>query len=353
LGRLIERCLEKNAEDRFPSVRDVHDGLQALRRELDSGRAALQFAAPASRPAISANPAPSIAVLPFVNMSGDADNEYFSDRLSEDLINALGRLPGLQVASRTSAFRLRGGDLDIRQIGRQLGVATVVEGSVTHAVQRSTKNLDAYELYLKGRHHWHQRSPATLRVAIQCFEQTIKLDPQYALAYAGLADCYGILRVYGWVSADDGRAPAHAGMTQAMALAPSLWEVNFSRAFYTFYFERAWREARRHFLKAIAISPRSSLAQAYYGVFLATEGRAEDAVTHTTLACQLDPLSALIHGLASIKVVGYPLDSGNRSGGGFGGAVPPDRAGRPRPAAGSGGRGLRAGEGAGEGAQCH
>lgn len=200
------------------------------------------------------------------------------------------------MASRTSAFRFRGSDLDIRQIGRQLDVAAVVEGSVRrsgarlrvtaqlvsadngyqlwsqrydrqmadvfeiqdeivtsiitalvpalqgaagHAVQRSTKNLEAYELYLKGRHHTHQRSPATLRVAIQCFEQAIKLDPGYALAYAGLADCYGILRVYGRMPAEAGRPPAHAAMTRAMTLAPSLWEVNFSRAFYTFYFERA------------------------------------------------------------------------------------------------------------------
>jgi len=357
LGRLIQRCLEKEAQNRFPSAREVFNGLQTLRRELDSGIAPLRSSGSSSRPANSANPAPSIAVLPFVNRSGDPDNEYFSDGLSEDLINALSRLPGLQVASRTSAFRFRGADLDIRQIGRQLEVATIVEGSVrragarlrvtaqlvsvengyhlwserydrqmadvfeiqdeivksiveavvpallgdaAHAVERSTENTDAYELYLKGRHYWHQRSPSTLRVAIQCLEQAIKLDPEYALAYAGLADCYGILRVYGWISAEDGRPPAHAAMTQAMTLAPSLWEANFSRAFYAFQFERNWHVADPHFQKAIAINPRSSLAQAYYGVFLALEGRAEEAVAHATLSCQLDPLSAFMHSLASV-----------------------------------------------------
>jgi tetratricopeptide (TPR) repeat protein len=136
-------------------------------------------------------------------------------------------------------------------------------------------------------------------MAIQCFEQTIKCDPQYALAYAGLADCYGILRVYGWLSAEKGQPPAHAAMTQAVALAPALWETNFSRAVYTFYFERAWREAGPNFKKAIAINPRSSLAQAYYGVFLATAGFEEEAIAHTTLACELDPLSPFIHGLTS------------------------------------------------------
>lgn len=340
LQRIVRKCLAKQSKDRFPSMGLVRRALE----ELASSR----------RPQVT-----SIAVLPFVNMSADADNEYFSDGLSEELINALSRLPGLQVASRTSAFRLRGSDLDIRQIGRQLDVATVVEGSVrragtrlrvtaqlvsvdngyhlwsqrydrqmadvfeiqdeivtsivealvpallgdaAHAVYRSTQNIEAYELYLKGRHYWHQRSPTTLRVAIQCFEQTIKLDPQYALAYAGLADCYGIFRAYSWVSADDARAPAHAAMTQALTLAPSLWEVNFSRGFYAFYFERTWREAGPHFQKAIAINPRSSLAQAYYSLFLATEGRSEDAVTHATLACQLDPLSAFSHGAASVTL---------------------------------------------------
>ncbi len=347
LGRLIQRCLEKDARNRFSSAREVGDALQSLRDPSGSG----------ARPVASTSLSPTIAVLPFVNMSGDADNEFFSDGLSEDLINALSRLPGLQVASRTSAFRFRGSDLDIRQIGHQLEVATIVEGSVrragtrlrvtaqlvnvdngyqlwserydrqmadvfeiqdeivasivkavvpallgeaAHAVERSTENTEAYELYLKGRHYWHQRSPSTLRMAIQCFEQAIKLDPQYALAYAGLADCYGILRVYGWVSAEEGRPRAHAAMTKAMTLAPASWEANFSHAFYIFYFERNWREAQPHFQKAIAINPRSSLAQAYYAIFSSISGQAEEAVAHSALACQLDPVSPFTHGSAGI-----------------------------------------------------
>jgi eukaryotic-like serine/threonine-protein kinase len=349
LGRLIQRCLQKEARDRFQSAQEVRDWLQALRLASGSG----------ARPVTSTSPPPSIAVLPFVNRSGDADNEFFSDGLSEDLINALSRLPGLQVASRTSAFRFRGSDLDIRQIGRQLEVATLVEGSVrrsgtrlrvtaqlvnaengyqlwserydrqmadvfeiqdelvasivkavvpallgdaAHAVRRSTENTEAYERYLKGRHYWHQRSPSTLRLAIQCFEQAIKVDPEYALAYAGLADCYGIFRVYGWISAEEGGPKAHAAMAKAMSLAPASWEANFSRAFYAFQFERDWRVADTHFQKALAINPRSPLAQGYYAVFLAMEGRADDAVPHATLACQLDPLSAFSHSLASVAL---------------------------------------------------
>lgn len=346
LSRLIERCLEKNALHRFASAREVWDALQALRRLSGSG----------PRLAAVVNPIPSIAVLPFVNMSGDTDNEYFSDGLSEDLMNALSRLPGLHVASRTSAFRFRGSDLDIRQIGRQLEVATMVEGSVrragsrlritaqlinvengyqlwsqrydrqmadvfeiqdeivasiveavvpalmgdaAQAVKRATENTEAYELYLKGRYYWHQRSPSTLQLAIQSFEQAIQLDPAYALAYSGLADCYGILRVYGWITAEEGRPKAHAAMTQAMSLAPDSWEANFSRGLYWFYFEVAWREAGPHFQKAAAINPRSSLAQVYFGIFLAMAEQGDEAATHTGLARRLDPLSPIVHALAS------------------------------------------------------
>ena len=294
----------------------------------------------------------SIAVLPFANLSADPDNEYFSDGLAEEILNALSQVEGLRVAARTSSFSFKGKAVEIGEIAAKLGVANVLEGSVRRAgnrvrvtvqlvdvsqgfhlwserydrqmedlfdvqdeiaravterlkvtlsagVKRSTENTEAYELYLKGRHYWHQRLPATMRLAIQCFEDAIKLDPRYALAYAGLADCYAILELYGWMSAEDARPPAHAAVTQAMTLAPSLWEVNFSRGLYAFKFERAWREAEPYFQKAIAINPRSSLSRVYWGLFLAAEGRGEEAVAQTTLACQVDPLSPFIHSATS------------------------------------------------------
>jgi TolB-like protein len=298
----------------------------------------------------------SIAVLPFANLSGDKDNEYFSDGLTEEILSALSEVEGLHVASRSSAFFFKGKAAEISEIANRLHVANLLEGSVRRAGNRiritvklveaqqgfqlwsekydrqmedifaiqddiaraitdrlrvtlgpgtrqSTTNLEAFEVYLKGRHHWHQRSPAAMWAAIRCFEQTIKLDPNYALAYAGLADCYGILRVYGWISEEAGRPPAQAAVSRAMALAPSLWEVNFSRGVYSLYLERAWREAEPHFEKAIGINARSSLAQVYYGMFLSAAGRADDAVKHSTLACELDPLSGPIHGIASTNLL--------------------------------------------------
>ncbi len=322
---------------------------------LSPGQRTISTRPPAAHSIASTNsaiPEKSIVVLPFANLSADKENEYFSDGLAEEILNSLCQVEDLRVASRNSAFSFKGKSTELSEIANKLRVANVLEGSVRRAgnrvritVQlvdarngfplwserydremadifetqdeiaravterlkvtlgrgptRSTNNLQAYELYLKGRHFWHQRSQPMLRAAIQYFEQAIKLDPQYALAYAGLADCHGILRAWGWMSAEASRPPALAAVTQAMALAPALWEVNFAKALYILHFERAWHEAEPYFEKTIAINPRSSLAQVYYGLFLAAAGRAEDASKQARVACELDPLSPIVFGHAS------------------------------------------------------
>ncbi len=313
-------------------------------------RRGYRFLVPVDKAAVPTHA--SIGVLPFADLSADKESEYFSDGLAEEIINALSQIEDLRVAARSSSFSFKGRDFDISQIGTKLNVANVLEGSVRRAgdrvrvtvqlvdvasgfhtwserydrqindlferqdeiaravteklhvtlscgVKRTTENLAAYELYLKGRHYWHHRLPTSMHLAIRCFEDAIKLDPRYALAYAGLADCYGILAGYAWILPRDARSPAHAAVMQAMNLAPSLWEVNFSRGFYAFWFESSWRKAEPYFQKAILINPRSSLARVYYGLLLGTDGRAEDAVAQTMLACQGDALSPLIHGLTS------------------------------------------------------
>jgi TolB-like protein/Tfp pilus assembly protein PilF len=309
---------------------------------------------PSGRDAV---PEKSIAVLPFANLSADPDNDYFSEGLAEEILNALCQVADLRVASRNSAFSFKGKDTELGEIARKLHVANLLEGSVRRVgkrvritvrlvdagsgfplwsdrydremddifetqddiaravierlrvslardLPRATNNPEAYELYLKGRHFWHQRSQATLRAAIQCFEQCIKIDPDYALAYAGLADCHGILRAWGWVPGEICRAPALTAVTKAMALAPELWETNFAKALYTLHFETHWREAEAYFKKAIEINPRSSLAPVYYGLYLVADGRAEEAAAWVSSACRLDPLSATIHGHASTVLCG-------------------------------------------------
>jgi eukaryotic-like serine/threonine-protein kinase len=332
---VIAHCLRKSPAERYQSAVELGAALRPLLATKAHGQQ------------------PSIAVLPFTNRSRDADDEYFSDGLSEEIINALVKVPGLKVMARTSAFAFKGQNTDIRKIAEVLGVASVLEGSVRRAgnrirvtaqlvtaadgshlwserydrqmedifdvqdeiaraiadqlkvtlgvgVKQATKNLEAYELYLKGRHLANQRLPETVRRAIKAFEQAIKLDPEFALAYSGVADCYGILRVYGWISAEDGGPPALAAISKAVGLAPNLWEVIFSRGFYAFYFGRNWRDAGADFQKAVLCNPQSSIAHGYMAIFHAMTRHADEAVAHVMQACRNDPVSPYIHGVTSM-----------------------------------------------------
>ncbi|MGD0741250.1 MAG: protein kinase [Terracidiphilus sp.] len=337
LDSIVKRCMAKDPSARFSGMGPLKQALKELSQ-------------PAARPPET----PSIAVLPFANLSADKENEYFSDGLAEEMLIALSRVEGLRVAARSSSFSFKGKNTEMGEIASKLHVANVLDGSVRRAgnrvrvtvqlvdarngfqlwserydrkmedifavqdeiahaiadqlkltlgagVKPATQNLEAYELYLKGRHLCSQRSPSSVRLGMKCFQQALEFDPCSALAWSGLADCYGILRVYGWISHEEAQPPALAAVTKAAELAPELWEVNFSRAIYTFYFVTNWREAGPHFQKAIEINPRSSLAQVYYGIFLALDHRPAEALAHVTLACQLDPLSPFIHGLSSLS----------------------------------------------------
>jgi serine/threonine-protein kinase len=332
---MVLRCMEKDPSARFASMTEVKRALSELGHS----------AAPPAEVA-------SIAVLPFANIGAEKENEYFSDGLAEEILIALSRVEGLRVTARSSSFSFKGKSMEMSEIASKLHVAHILDGSVrrsgnrvrvtvqlvdacnglsvwserydrlmedifevqdeiAHAiadqlkvtlgvgVKQSTKNVEAYELYLKGRHLANQRLPVTVRQAIQSYEKAIELDPEFALAYAGLADCYGILRVYGWVSAQDGKPPALAALSKAVALAPNQWEVIFSRGFYNFYFGKSWRDAGPDFEKAVAIAPQSSLAHGYLAVFYAMSQRHDEAVELTKKACRLDPVSPYIHGLIS------------------------------------------------------
>jgi serine/threonine protein kinase len=351
LVRIINRCLEKNAADRFQTARDVAFALEAISDHYAED--ALQK--PREKPVEK-----SIAVLPFTNMGGDADQEYFSDGLAEELINALAGLSGLRVASRTSAFRFRGRDLDIREIGKQLNVETVLEGSVRRAgkrlritaqliniadgyhlwsqrydreledvfaiqdeitesivrtlkptllgsgsqqqvAKRHTDNLQAYELYLKGRHYWQQRSERSLRASIDCFERAIALDSGYALAHAGIADSFSILRIYGYVSGHESRTKGETAARRALELEPGLAEAHFALAVFTLYFVEDWPMAEERFRRAIELSPQTPIFHAYLGFFLAGLHRFPESDACFAKALELDPLSPLAHSLFSFS----------------------------------------------------
>jgi serine/threonine protein kinase len=333
LESIVARCMEKDPSVRFASMALAKKALKDLGQT------------PPSTAEIA-----SIAVLPFTNLSADKENEYFSDGLAEEILIALSRVEGLRVTARSSSFSFKGKSAEMSEIASKLHVANILDGSVRRAgnrvrvtvqlvdarngfqlwserydrqmedifevqdeisraiadhlkvtlvvgVKQATKNLEAYELYLKGRHLANQRMPGTVRTAIQSYEQAILLDPEFALAYSGLADCYAILRVYGWISAEEGGPSALAAMSRAVALSPNLWEVIFSRALYTFYYGRRWRDAGPDFLKAVSCNPHSSLANGYMSVYNAMIGRTDEALAHIRQACRLDPVSSYIHGL--------------------------------------------------------
>lgn len=345
LVSLVQRCLQKAPEARFQSAREFALAVEAL-----------TLAQPTA--AVGAGNAghSSIAVLPFANLSADPDNEYFSDGLAEDLTSALARLAPLRVAASTSAFRFRRGGRDLREVGRELGVETVLEGSVRRAggrlrittrlvdvasgyqlwadrydrkladvfdvqdeivesivqaiaptlvpvaraaAHRGTRNLEAYELYLKGRYFWNQRSPAVLPAALRSFEEAVARDPDYALPYCGLADCYTILHAYGWMPPAMCRPKAEQSVERALALEPGLPEARLSRALYVFHFERHWRQARRSFAEALEARPRMAIGQVQYALFLATAYEFQEARERIDLALGLDPDASIIHFLAA------------------------------------------------------
>jgi TolB-like protein/Tfp pilus assembly protein PilF len=300
-------------------------------------------------------PAPekSIAVLPFTNPSSDQENEYFGEGLAEEILNALNHIPELRVAAHSSSFSFKNKGVSVSEIAERLHVATVLEGSVRRAADRlritvqlvdaktgfhlwserfdrrfsdvfeiqdeiagaiaqrlkvtlqsadtrPTGNVEAYELYLRGRYEWHQRLPTTLRAAIKNFEQSTKLDPNNALAFAGLADSYSILAFYGWMPLGEARRPSYEAVQRALTLAPNLWETNYARGMHSFTFDRTWRSAQRYYENAAAISPRTALVHTYFGMFLAVAGKTEEAIAQADLGRQLDPLAPVSHTFAAV-----------------------------------------------------
>ncbi|MCG8468891.1 MAG: tetratricopeptide repeat protein [Gemmatimonadetes bacterium] len=308
----------------------------------------------------------SIAVLPFVNMSADAENEYFSDGMTEEMINALVGIEGLRVASRTSAFAFKGKDEDIREIGRQLGVGTVMEGSVRKAgnrlrltaqliavedgyhlwsetfdreledvfevqeqiarsiaetlvptlaasgaplVKKSTESLEAYNLYLKGRYAWNKRVEAGLRGAVEYFEAALELDPDFASAWAGLADAYTLLGIaeYGFAPPSEVMPKAKTAALRALELDPSLAEAQTSIAHITGFFEWDVVASEVAFKRAIELDPDYAFAYHWYALLLAALERHDEALEAELKARELEPLSLIIN-----KNVGTILYYGRR-----------------------------------------
>ncbi len=349
-GRMPE-SLDQCTEDQ-PSI------AQAIRTALEldpAGRFAScdEFARALLTATVEVSPAveQSIAVLPFTNMSTDPENEYFSDGITEEIINALAQLEDLRVAARTSSFAFKGKASHISEIGAKLNVATVLEGSVRTAgnrlrvsaqlvnvadgyhlwserydrqmddvfaiqdeiattiadrlkitlagetkkglVKPPTANLDAYQLYLKGRHLWNRRTKDALEQAVEYFEQATKLDPEYALAYSGLADAYLLLGSYDLMPREEADQKARAAAEKALELDEALAEAHTSLG-QTLRRSWDWEGEEREYLRAIELNPNYATAHQWYATLLAALGRLDEALHEVHRAEELDPVSHAI-----------------------------------------------------------
>lgn len=313
----------------------------------------------ARRPTRDATDGTSVAVLPFVDLSPAHDREYFSDGMTEELINTLGRVEGVRVASRMSSFAFKGKAPDVREVGKRLGVATVLEGSVRTAdstlritarlsdarggyqlwsrtyerkledvfeiqeeISRSIvetlkgtllgsadsaatatrdRDLEAYSLYLRGRHalymrgrySWYRRTEEGLRAAAAYFAEAIEKDPQYALAHAGLADAQAVLGFYDYLPPREAFPQAERAAKRAMELDSALVQPYATLGYVELYHHWNWRRAEEWFTRAIDVGPRYSTAHQWYANFLTVRARFDEAERAMHRAQEIDPLSLI------------------------------------------------------------
>jgi serine/threonine-protein kinase len=390
LSRMILKCLEKDKDKRYQSAESLHSELEKMEEGIPSGERTSPQKKPFTSREITVNlriqrlviaaavaagliilgivfiryvvPARdvtpvgsnrrSIAVLPFEDLSPAKNHEYLCDGMAETLISSLSRVAGLRVPARSSAFSFKGKGFDPRQMGRQLGVETLLEASVqvvgdrlritpriirvsdgstlwsdlydrqmadvfaiqdeiarevvralqlqflkeqgNRPVESYTDNLQAYTLYLQGRYLWNKRTPADIRKAADHFNRAIALDPDYALAYVGLADCYVVLPHYEGLKTGDVLPKARDAAIKALKIDDGLAEAHTSLGA-IFKDEWDWVNAEKEFKRAIELNANYATAHHWYAILLDCQGRLEEAKSEIQKAIELDPLSLAIN----------------------------------------------------------
>src|SRR4029453_6616406 len=353
LERIIAKTVRKNRDERYQSAKELFNDLQQLQTRLlveseiirsGSGERISQI-----------QPAPflsSIAVLPFANLSAEKDNEYFSEGLSEEIIMNLSKLQKLKVITRGSTVRYAKEGKTHKQTAIDLGVQYLLEGSVrrhgrdlritaqlvdafrdeylwsetyrgtmedifdiqekvaaeiVQALQlrlspdekqvlkkRFTENTGAYQLYLQGRFFWNRRSEEALKTAIRYFEQAIERDPNYALAWAGIADSYSLLGEYGNIPRKELYPKAEAAVHKALEIDDQLAEVHTSLASLLMLSKWDWANSKREFKLALELNPNYATAHHWYSFWFLNMGRLEESVRMISRAEELDPVSQAI-----------------------------------------------------------
>jgi len=363
LSGIVERCLEKNPRQRFQSTNDLGFALRSLLTPEPAaapgtsgreGRGADHQPAAANHDAaaaehLSGDDPPSVAVLPFANLSADPEQEYFCDGMAEEIINALAQVAGVRVVARTSAFAFKGQAADIREIGGKLDVGTVLEGSVRKVgdrlritaqlidvadgyhlwserfdrrledvfeiqdeislaiveklevqllgkeraavIKRPTEDMDAYNACLKAWFHWNELTPEGYVRSREYFEEATRIDPDYAKAYAGLAVWHLSQSWWGELSPQDAIAAAMPLVQRVLRLDDTIPDAHGSLGIIRGLFERQWEVAEKSLMKAVELGPNAAEPHGNYGLFLLVRGRTDEALAEVRLAQKLDPLS--------------------------------------------------------------
>jgi len=353
LENIVFKALEKDRERRYQSATEILAELQECSKLLGSEGTQVSHSKSglirSSRPLSDS----SIAVLPFVNVNKDPDNEYFCDGLSEELLNALARIKDLRVAARTSAFSFKGKETTVREIGRALNVNSVLEGSVRRSgnrlrisvqlincengyqhwaerydreiqdifdvqdeitlaivdalkvkllrkekdalLKRYTDNVEAYQLYLKGRYYWWNPAPDYFRRSREYFERAVDADPTYALSYAGVSSYYGFGSAWGMVPPDMGWPKATEANAKALALDNTLAEVHANEGGINMVLRRDFAAAEQNFDRALEINPGFQEAHYIYSFYLTIRGRFDEAIAEAQEALDLDPFSVRLN----------------------------------------------------------
>lgn len=339
LDHVVHRMIAKSPDERYQTADELIVALVAVRQAIDSD------ADPISKP--------SIAVLPFADLSPAGDQEYFCDGIAEEITNALTRVEDLRVVARTSAFSFKGKDTPLPDIGRELGVGTLLSGSVrksgdrlridvrlTNAldghelwseqydreledvfaiqdeirlaivdrlrvtlfggdrdalVKRHTGDTEAFNLYWKGRFFWNKRTEEGYRKALSYFQEAIKQDPSYALAYVGIADSYDLLGWYDHLAPEEAFPKAREAAHKALAMDDQLAEAHATTGWICVNYEWSWKCAEREYTRALDLNPGYATAHQWFAEYLSYMGRHDEAKAHAQRAVELDPLSIIIN----------------------------------------------------------
>ncbi len=336
VDKIVRRCLAKQPSGRYQTIPEIRAALEQV------------LADKPSQPATEAQP--SIAVLPFVNMSGDKEQEYFSDGLAEEIINALTKIPGLKVPARTSSFFFRGKEADIREISARLNVRNILEGSVRKSgnrvrvtaqlidaadgyhlwserydremtdvfaiqdeicqaivdklrvqlntahpiVKRHTENLEAYSLYLKGNYNLYKGTPDGMAKGKEYFEQALAIDSKYAPAWSGLAGYHQYMGFLGYIPSSAAYEQVGRSALKALEIDDTLAAAHALKASLRAV-EFDWKGAELEFLRALDLDPNSEEARIYYcQYYLIPMGRLDETMTIWREAMELNPLSPFL-----------------------------------------------------------